>query len=125
MNKNVKLKNNDIITIQLSDTLDEIIFYKNEDKLDGEFEFKETRDNEYLVTRMYVPENYKRLGLGTEVLKFFKEISECEILYTRPNDGIVREDGSHLTEDAPNFVNKMIEENIINRPKDIEITDYI
>ena len=45
-------------------------------------------------------------------LEYFLEIYGGP-LYTSSNDGLVRDDGSHLTEDAPSFVMHMQAKGII------------
>ena len=57
---------------------------------------------------------YKNLGLGSATLKFFKDATFNSELWASPNDGVIREDGSHLTVDAPGFVRKMIAEGLSN-----------
>jgi hypothetical protein len=79
----------------------------------GEFEFKELEyGNGYKVMRMYTNE-YKNTGLGSAALLYFIDVYDGP-LYTSNNDGLRRDDGSHLTDDAPSFVPKMIAKGIIN-----------
>lgn len=79
----------------------------------GEFEFKELDyGNGYKVMRMYTNQ-YSNTGLGSAALQYFLDIFGGP-LYTSPNDGITRDDGSHLTEDAPSFVQHMIAKGLIN-----------
>lgn len=59
---------------------------------------------------MYSP--IPQSGLGRAALEFFIDMTGASI-YCRPNDGIVRDDGSHLTEVAPGFVHKMQQEGLI------------
>jgi len=85
----------------------------------GEFEFMLSSDDFtqwYYITRMYLDlsgDSYKRKGIGRKCLQFFKELTGCPI-FASENDGIRKDDGSHLTEDAPSFVAKMREEGIID-----------
>ena len=81
-------------------------------KLKGEFEFKKERPygEAYLLRRMYSP--FKDCGLGRAALNIFK-CSMKSLVYVRPHDEKVCDDGSHLTEDAPGFVHKMREEGLI------------
>ncbi len=67
------------------------------------------------MTLDLIDSSYKRKGIGRESLKFFKEITGTQIVASE-NDGIRKDDGSHLTGDAPVFVSKMQEEGIIERP---------
>ena len=45
-------------------------------------------------------ESYKHKGIGREALVFFKEVSGGTIV-AEDDDGIQKNDGSHLTGDAP------------------------
>jgi len=67
--------------------------------------------SEYLFARMYCP--IQEQGLGTEAVKMFIDVTGCT-LYTRPNDGIEREDGSHLTGDAIFFLTSLRQKGIIS-----------
>ncbi len=110
-----KVIGNTHVILKLEDDFSEIKFYNiKREKLDGEFNFIDETENykNYLLARMYVPLQFKNLGLGRAALEFFTEYTGSSI-YTRPNDGIVRNDGSHLTEEAPGFVSKMINEGLI------------
>lgn len=108
-----KLSNGKIITIRINDD-SEISYIENgieigkyEDFVFIEDEFDSSK---YLLARMYVP--IKGQGLGRATIEFFTEYFDATI-WARNNDGIEREDGSHLTEDAPSFVDKMIEEGLL------------
>ncbi len=111
--KTITLKNNQQIILRLSEEWDEITFYTlNGVKLFGEFEFTKSdfNDERFHLRRMYVP--YKQQGIGEQAIRFFVEITDG-VIWTHANDGIVRDDGSHLTEDAPIFVGKMQNKNLI------------
>lgn len=113
--RDYQITGNTLITLKLEDDLSEITFYdSNGNKLDGEFEFKDEYDEgvNYLLRRMYAPKNYKKSGLGRAAIEFFKDCTRAS-LYARENDGQVRDDGSHLTENAPAFVAKMIKEGLL------------
>lgn len=64
-------------------------------------------------------DTYKGNGLGRECLNFFKEVTGLDIA-AEYHDGIRKDDGSHLTQDAPGFVAKMREEGIITDPQGME-----
>ena len=117
----ITLKSGKTLTVALSEDWNRVEFYDNYKKLDGEFEFKDESLTEemsdFLVKRMYAPEQYKRQGVGCEVLKFFRSETNCQSLYARPNDGIPRDDQSHLTGNAPNFVAKMLKLGLIDYQK--------
>lgn len=114
------LSNGNIVTLVLEDDYSQITF-KNIDgeSLSGEFLFFENEDTgNFLLGRMYAP--IKKQGIGRACLEFFTEMTDSTV-YTRPDDGIVRDDGSHLTEDAPGFVGKMQEEGLLQEESD----DYL
>jgi len=95
--------------MHLAEEWDRISFSQNGKELDGEFLFDDVYENQqsFLLKRLYSPNSFKRLGLGKEVLKFFKSETGNAIIWTRENDGETRDDGSHLTENGPTFVRKM------------------
>jgi hypothetical protein len=51
--------------------------------------------------------DHKNTGLGSAALRYFLDVFGGP-LYVSANDGMERDDGSHLTEDAPSFVQHMI-----------------
>ena len=109
ISKIITLNNGQVVELRLSEDWEEITFYQNNVKIkDCEFEFYDLYEDQtvYLLKRMYSPSHIKRQGLGEEVLRFFKDETDA-IIVTRKFDGIVQSDGSHLTENAPNFVKKM------------------
>lgn len=114
--RDYKLSNGQIITLKLSDDLSQITFWLDGRRLgnDEDFCFKDLGDysDGYLLARMYIP--IKGMGLGRAALEFFTEITKMKV-YVRPNDGISRDDGSYLTEDAPGFVHKMRKEGLIEK----------
>lgn len=57
-------------------------------------------------------DSYKHEGIGREALTFFREIHGLPITASK-EDGLKKDDGSHLTGDAPGFVQKMRDEGII------------
>lgn len=110
-----KLPNGKIITIRIND-YSEISYIENGIEIGNDQDFVFVEDefdsSKYLLARMYVP--IKGQGLGRATIEFFTQYFGA-IVWARNNDGIEREDGSHLTEDAPSFVDKMIEEGLIIR----------
>lgn len=87
-------------------------FSENGNSLGDEFIFIDEYENgdRFLLGRMYSP--IPQSGLGRAVLEYFIDMTDASI-YVRPHDGITRDDGSHLTGDAPLFVRKMREEGLI------------
>ena len=102
-----------IILLEMNEDWTEIIFKLPNGEQFGEFEFKDLENGSYKLIRMY-SEPYKEEGIGRAALEMFKDITDGVSLYTSPNDGIQREDQSHLTQDAPIFVAKMIKEGLID-----------
>ena len=69
----------------------------------------------YHITWMYMDlkgNSYKHQGISREALKFCLEIYGLPITASY-DDGLRKNDGSHLTGDAPYFVEKMRNEGII------------
>lgn len=121
--KTITLKNGQQVELRLSDEWNEITFYNtNGDKLHGEFEFiqNEFNDERFLLSRMFTP--YPKQGIGEAALRFFIEETDS-VVWTRMNDGFVRDDGSHLTEDAPHFVGKMQDKGLIEKWEDESYQD--
>jgi hypothetical protein len=109
INKTVTLRNGVSITMHLTEEWDKISFSLCGNELDGEFLFDDIYENQksFLLKRIYSPNKFKRLGLGEEALIFFKSETNNAIIWARENNGIVLDDGSHLTGNASNFVKKM------------------
>lgn len=113
-----KLPNGKNITIRINDYT-EISYVENGIEIGNDEDFVFIEDefdsSKYLLARMYVP--IKGQGLGRATIEFFTEYFDATV-WARNNDGIEREDGSHLTEDAPSFVDKMIEEGLLINNQD-------
>lgn len=56
---------------------------------------------------------YKHCGIGSEIVKTVGEAYGYPLLIRR-HDGIVRDDGSHLTGNAPAFACAMVERGLMN-----------
>ena len=121
--RDYKIPDGRIITLIYDDMDFSISFEENGDRIGDEFRFIDEDIDEddfgsgerYLLARMYSP--IKGAGLGRAAIEFFIDMTDAEI-YARPHDGRVRNDGSHLTEDAPSFVLKMQQEGLIETPED-------
>lgn len=113
-----KISRNRLITIKIDD-FSEITYWENGSQIgnDEDFVFLEDEfdSDRYLLARMYVP--IKGEGLGRATIEFFSEYFSATV-WARTFDGIERQDGSHLTEDAPGFVDKMIEEGLLEDNRD-------
>jgi hypothetical protein len=105
-----------IITLIYDDLDDTIGFFEGDKYLGDQFEFidESEKEEKYLLARMFCP--IPNSGLGREAINFFIEMKGDDIeIYTRQNDGITRDDGSHLTGDAHGFILKMQKEGLINK----------
>lgn len=116
--KDFQISGGRIITLRLQDDWSEISFWENGEQLgssgDQVFNFieHEVIDGKYLLARMYCP--VKNEGLGREAILMFIEYTGGTI-YTRPPLTGELDDGSHLTEDAPGFVMRMQDEELIEQ----------
>jgi len=107
-----------IITLVYDDMDYSISFKENDQPIGDEFRFIDESIDEdgcgdgerYLLARMFSP--VPASGLGRAALEFFIDMTGATI-YARSHDGIVRDDGSNLTGDAPIFVGKMQDEGLI------------
>jgi len=57
-------------------------------------------------------DKYKKQGIGRACVELFNDYFDV-IVTAEENDGIPKDDGSHLTHDAPGFVQKLREEGLI------------
>lgn len=117
MERKYAISNGDIIILKIDEDFEEITFWDEQNNQlgsDRDFLFVEDEENEnrFLLARMFVP--IKQNGLGRAALEFFTEYTDS-VVYARENDGITRNDGSHLTGDAPIFVGKMQREGLIEK----------
>ncbi|WP_194454398.1 hypothetical protein [Bradyrhizobium sp. CCBAU 53421] len=61
----------------------------------------------------FLGDKFKKQGIGRAALEMWHECSREKAVVAR-NDGITREDGSsHLTGDAPGFVDRMVQEGLL------------
>ncbi|MEY1423235.1 hypothetical protein AB7038_05385 [Morganella morganii] len=114
-------------SIQIDDVGEEITIYLEEDKI-GTISLDKTEhpndmNNYYLIKHLDLKEIYSRKGIGTNCLRFHKELFDS-ILYARPDDGQTYVDGSHLTGYGLPFIEKMKELKIVALdPSDQEYED--
>jgi hypothetical protein len=113
--RDYEIHTGELITLKLEEDLSEVTFWDAEDKMLGvreNFVFigEDSGNNRYLLARMYIAK--KGCGLGRAALEMFIDITGASV-YARLNDGITRDDGSHLTGDAPSFVIHMQKEGLI------------
>lgn len=116
--RDYQIQNGRIITLVYDEMDYSISFKENGASIGDEFRFMDESVDEdgcgngerFLLARMYSP--IPQSGLGRAAVEFFIDMTGASI-YTRPHDGIVRDDGSNLTEDAPAFVSKLQDEGLI------------
>jgi hypothetical protein len=101
------------VVLVMNEDWSEIIFKYPNGKQFGEFVFKDLEDGTYKLLRMYSEPNNGG-GIGRAALQMFKYITDGAQIYVSPNDGIPKDDQSHLTQDATLFVPKMIAEGWID-----------
>ncbi|MDM1396079.1 hypothetical protein HX049_02645 [Myroides odoratimimus] len=96
------------------------ITYLGTSEVIGEFEFIEVGEYGYKTTfegyklrYMDVKDGYKRNGLGTAAVEFFKEFYGEPIIVSSYN-GMERADGSHLTGEGLPFAMRLLELGIID-----------
>ncbi len=117
-----RLDDGRIINVEIEESYEEIYIFNNLHEKIGRVELSEvppvddyTDPPMYYLTWMYMDiedETYKHKGIGREVLKFFKRQTGASITAAE-DDGLRKSDGSHLTGDAPSFVEKMRQEGVI------------
>jgi len=117
LKRKYKIKNGKIVILKIEDDFDEVTFWDEQNiQLGNDRDFlfieDEYNENRYLLARMYVP--IIQNGLGRAAIEFFTEHTDA-VVYAREHDGNTRDDGSHLTGDAPMFVGKMQKEGLIEK----------
>lgn len=77
-----------------------------------------------LLTHCHIEEvdGYKRCGIGEQMIRLPVEYGYS--VFARNNDGIQRDDGSHLTEDAPAFIDAMIKKGLVNFVGGVDYDNY-
>lgn len=129
-----KMPNGDTVTIALNPYCHTISFEDSSgNALDGEIHLKEETDeiypdgmkSQYRLTHLYVPKKYIGQGLGEESIKFFTDYG-FEPIIASEDDGIKRDDGSHLTGNARSFVESMQLKGLITpyRSESFDDEDY-
>lgn len=124
LTKDFTTKNNLVVSITIDDDGEEICVKDKSGSEIGKIRFsREEYDDDYShherykIVWMYLDKQegtYLHQGIGRECLKFHKSIFQSPIT-SSDNDGVRRDDGSHLTGNAPAFVARMKEEGIISK----------
>ncbi|HCH1474579.1 TPA: hypothetical protein NKQ81_004625 [Vibrio parahaemolyticus] len=110
-----KISENESVKICIDEDEFKLIVFNESNEKVGEIEFSEL-NNGFKIRWMYLDflgDDYKHKGIGRAALVYFKEIYQMPI-YANNNDGLVYDDGSHLTGDAPFFIDKMRSEKIVS-----------
>ncbi|MBX9866082.1 MAG: hypothetical protein K2Y14_04150 [Burkholderiales bacterium] len=81
----------------------------NDEEYDG---YERIQDERCHITHLNLFSGYIRQGIGTEIIRKLKEDYGCLVTFS-DDDGIRRDDGSHLTGDGPAFVNSLKRNEII------------
>jgi len=117
LRQKIECKNGRRVTLEIDENADYRVEAKNSlGSLIGRMEFSEDSESGSLkLVWAYLDilnSTWRRQGIGRQMLKEVKSLSgRC--VFAETNDGIKREDGSHLTGDAPSFVAQMRVEGII------------
>ncbi len=111
-----ELESGEIVQIEIDEDINEVTVTNFNSEEIGSVEFRYFVDEDiYKLSWMYLDKldgRYLRQGIGRECVRFFKEFFGC-IIIAEHHDGIKRDDGSHLTGDAPAFVEKLRIEKLI------------
>jgi hypothetical protein len=102
-------RNGEEVTIEFDDTSYTARAFDVHRQEVGRFEFDEHDGPVLKLVWAYldrVDKKYKRQGIGCRILQIAKERYGMPIV-AEDNDGLRKDDGSHLTGDAPGFVSQM------------------
>ncbi|HCH3991757.1 TPA: hypothetical protein NKV63_001718 [Vibrio parahaemolyticus] len=112
--KSYKISVSESVTIAIDeDETSIVVFTKNNEKI-GNINLVEVGTG-YYITWMYLDQlspKYKQKGIGQACLEFFIETYNMPV-FAAQDDGHVKQDGSHLTGDAPAFISRMREKGIV------------
>ncbi|MCB0377327.1 MAG: hypothetical protein KDD33_02450 [Bdellovibrionales bacterium] len=108
------------ISVNEGEWLEEYEEYEEGNSI-GRIEMKGLENGDFYITWMGLEGcngQYLHCGIGTCALKFFKEEVGGRI-FAAENNGETLDDGSHLTNDAPAFIQKMIDLGIVEPNYDV------
>jgi len=116
-----ELPNSDRISITINDSFEEIVVKTILGENIGKIKFIVFLDYETYSKLAWMFLDgckgiYLHRGIGRTALQFYKDYSGYKI-YAEDNDGIEKDDGSHLTGDGAYFVYKMRCEGIIEKSR--------
>ena len=112
--KSYKISAHESVTIVIDEDVPSIIVFSEDEEKIGNIDLSEI-DNGFYINWMYLDQlsdKYKKKGIGRACLEFFSESFGMPI-FAASNDGHTREDGSHLTGDAPGFISRMRDEGLV------------
>lgn len=118
-----ELEDGVVIVIKIVDCFDEVTIKVTTDTEEdiGQIELIMREDEgDYYITWMYLDKSgnkFTQRGIGRQALLFFKDHYDV-LISAAENDGMERDDGSHLTGDGPGFVEKLRLEGIIEPSQD-------
>lgn len=114
--REIRIKTGETITLKLDEFDYTVTATNSSNQKIGSIEFSYDDDfDKHKLKWMYLDElddRYKRMGIGTAIVLFYKDYFDC-LVYAEYNDGITKDDGSHLTQDAPVFVDNLRKQKII------------
>ncbi len=109
------ISNTEYVKICIDEDELKLLVFNSANAKVGQIELTEL-DYGYYICWMYMDmlsDTYKHKGIGRAALRFFKNVYKMPI-YANEDNGMVSDDGSHLTGDAPNFIRKMRQEGIVS-----------
>lgn len=128
-NHDFTMKNGQTVSIVIDEFGEEILVTDAQGKEIGSIELSSIDDGDsdyFRIVWMFLDKNgssYVRQGIGRECLKQHKAIFNTPIV-AADDDGIRKNDGSHLTGDAPGFISQMRREGLVAPlPHDIDDVD--
>lgn len=115
--KEFTTKNGELVTIKINDDGTQISVWSGDRQL-GTIDLNCFDDPDYYfyITHLAL-DHCKGLGIGRACLEFHKAIFSSPI-WAAADDGIQRDDGSHLTGDGPGFIAKMVAEGLVRQPSE-------
>ncbi len=109
--------------VYIQDEIGELVIRTPDGQIIGNVSYRQIEgpderfsDDEHLITNIYIDgpnksKAYLRQGIGRKCMQILNEYGYT--VTARQHFGNVLDDGSHLTENAPGFFNKMVEEGLV------------
>jgi hypothetical protein len=110
------LSSGEVVNLRFDEDLEAVYVHVEKNKV-GELSFSPIEGAmehyhavpDYHLTHAFIEGGdgkYKHQGIGTEAFRLFRECTGAKVTFSE-HDGIKKGDGSHLTGDAPKFVDKL------------------